>query len=546
MMRANSGMLAVFLLAVLAALGGTALLQGGLYVGKHEGDTLHLLEIVFRMADGQWPHLDFMTPIGALAFAPIALFVDQGMGVGHAILWSQILVAAVLFPAVWWAAYSRFPGGWAYAFGFLVLMLALALVHGEAQRSVSISMHYNRWSWAVAYVVIALAMLPPLAGRGRPLPEGIIIGLGMAFLVLCKITYFVAFAIPVALALVLRRDWLALGAALVAGLAVAGAVSAVAGFDFWLAYLRDIATVAGSSVRAAPGEPFSAILGAPAYLGGSLAAILGVIFLRQTGTEDAAAKHAGLVLLLLLPGFFYVTYQNFGNDPQWLPLLGLLLMVYRPEGILRNGLGWDLRTGLAVTAAAAFALAAPSVFNLTYSPFRHLGATAEKHAPLLPRAALHSDLQTVALRVNRVDGRVALDRPGGGLEDWADKGERETPAKLKGEVLAFCELELGMSAVFDSVARDLVAAGYGGKTLFAADIFGSYWLFDDLKPLPGGAPWYYGNLSGLGAADYVIVPRCPVAPDVQARILRSIEANGIRLTEVRRTPLYILLEKTAS
>ncbi|MGL4309509.1 MAG: hypothetical protein ACRCSU_03395, partial [Paracoccaceae bacterium] len=381
MMRANSGMLAVFLLAVLAALGGTALLQGGLYVGKHEGDTLHLLEIVFRMADGQRPHLDFMTPIGALAFAPIALFVDQGMGVGHAILWSQILVAAVLFPAVWWAAYSRFPGGWAYVFGFLVLMLALALVHGEAQRSVSISMHYNRWAWAVAYVVIALAMLPPLAGRGRPLPEGIIIGLGMAFLVLCKITYFVAFVIPVALALVLRRDWLALGAALVAGLAVAGAVTAVAGFDFWLAYLRDIATVAGSSVRAAPGEPFSAILGAPAYLGGSLAAIFGVIFLRQAGTEDAAAKHAGLVLLLLLPGFFYVTYQNFGNDPQWLPLLGLLLMVYRPEGILRNGLGWDLRTGLAVTAAAAFALAAPSVFNLTYSPFRHLGATAEKHAP---------------------------------------------------------------------------------------------------------------------------------------------------------------------
>lgn len=92
--------LALFLFTVLIAMGGAAVLKGGLYIAKHEGDTMHLMQIVFRMAEGQTPHFDFMTPIGALAFWPIAMFVKSGMGIGMAILWSQIVMALFLFPAV--------------------------------------------------------------------------------------------------------------------------------------------------------------------------------------------------------------------------------------------------------------------------------------------------------------------------------------------------------------------------------------------------------------------------------------------------------------
>ena len=100
-------------------------------------------------------------------------------------------------------------------------------------------------------------------------------------------------------------------------------------------------TVAGSEVRAAPGEPLSAIMGAPAYLGGSLTAIAGVIFLRQ-----GKVKTGGLILLLLIPGFFYVTYQNFGNDPQWLLLLAVLLLALRDQSdddCQDKGNEWDSR-----------------------------------------------------------------------------------------------------------------------------------------------------------------------------------------------------------
>ena len=86
MSRPNPTILFGFFVAVIVAMCGVSLLKGGVYISKHEGDTLHMLQIVFRMAEGQWPHIDFMTPIGALAASPIALFVKLGFGVGNGVL----------------------------------------------------------------------------------------------------------------------------------------------------------------------------------------------------------------------------------------------------------------------------------------------------------------------------------------------------------------------------------------------------------------------------------------------------------------------------
>ena len=302
--------LTAFLAFVLLAMGGVTVLKGGLYIGKHEGDTLHLMQIVFRMADGQIPHVDFLTPIGALAFWPIAMLVKAGMGVGMAIIWSQILAALVFLPILVWVAWTRLTPWVGAFFGLVVMVLLLALVHGEAQRSVSISMHYNRLAWAAAFVAIVLAVLPPARGRGWV--DGVIIGAMACVLVLIKMTYFVSFALPIVLALILTGQMRTLGVALVTGLVVVAGITAVVGLDYWTAYAGDLMTVAGSEVRSAPGEPISAILGAPAYIGGSLVLIAAVIALRQAKVETG-----GLILLLLVPGFFYVTYQNFGNDPQW-------------------------------------------------------------------------------------------------------------------------------------------------------------------------------------------------------------------------------------
>jgi len=537
MSRPNPALLALFLLAVTALLGGVGLAKGGFFLTKHEGDTLHMLQIVFRMAEGEWPHLDFMTPIGFLAFAPIVLFVIFGVGVGTAILLAQILLAALLLPALYWIAVSRLKDWLGYLFGGLTLILTLALIYGEAEQAVSISMHYNRWAWAVAFVAIVLAVLPPEGSRADRV-EGVFIGLAMAALALCKVTYFAAFAGPVALALILRGAFRTLGAAVLAGLAVALAVTLAAGPGFWGAYLGDLAAVSGdASMRPKPGVSLAHLIGAPPYLGASLTAMAAVILLRQAG-----AAVPGLILLLLVPGFFYVTFQNFGNDPQWLPLVGVLLLAHRPKTDLRNGLGWSVRGAMNVAAMAAFAFAAPSLFNLAYSPFRHLNTDPAEYRAMLSARPDHADLRVRIVRAHRIDGRVGLDGPGSGLEALAETADRpRTRTEFRGERLPDCELQLGMIAWYEAVAADLTAAGHaGGQRILTADTFSALWLFGDFGRLEQGAPWYYGGLPGAQSADLLLVPLCPAGVMSRKMILEALVARGVDLTELRRTRLYHL------
>jgi len=310
MIRTGYRHLSGFALGLVALFGGVELLKGGFYLGKHEGDAIHLADIVLRMGAGQWPHLDFMTPIGVLAAAPMALFTALGFGIGHAILLGQILVALLMIPPTVWVAESRLTGYWRHVFVGYVVVLCLAVVHGEANSAISISMHYNRWAWAISYLVLLVTILPPLHER-HPLGEGVLIGLGTAALALIKMTYFVALAPVVLIGLVARRLWGSLAAAVLAGLAVMAVVTLLAGPAFWLAYIRDLATVALSTVRERPGEQFTMIIGGAAFIAPNLAMIAIVIVLRQIGRLTE-----GLVLFLLYFPFSYIVYQNFGNDPQ--------------------------------------------------------------------------------------------------------------------------------------------------------------------------------------------------------------------------------------
>lgn len=540
MSRSGTGSVAALMAFAVLALGGAPLLKGALYLGKHEGDAMHLADLVLRMAGGQWPHLDFMTPIGVLAIAPIALFVKAGAGLGHAILYAQILVALTLFLPALYVARTRLSGVWPYAYGVFVMLLCLALVHGEAQGAISISMHYNRWAWAVAYVIIPLAVLRPI-GTARPWLDGTLIGLGLAALILTKVTYFVALFPGILVALLARRNGAAMLSAMLAGLAVAAVFTLAAGPNFWPAYLKDLLTVATSAERQAPGETFGNVIAAPLYAGGSFALIAAVIFLRQSGRMAE-----GLALLVLMPGFFYIAYQNFGNDPQWLYLLGLLIFVLRPEPGLRNGLGWDLRNALSHLGALTLAFGAPSALNLGFSPFRHLAIDTEDTAPLLPALAEHGDIRTVKQRLYTADKKLPYDAPGEPFAAYRTSAKREDPTFLNGEALPECTLEGGTAAWFELVTADLEAAGYGGSRVIGTDLFSAYWMFGNFQSVKGAAPWYYGGVPGVENADYIVVPLCPMAPKLRYQMLKALDEEGWVLRELRRTELYILVAASKS
>lgn len=53
MSRQRTLLLTAFLGLLILLMGGAPILKGAFYVGKHEGDTMHLAELVLRMADGQ-------------------------------------------------------------------------------------------------------------------------------------------------------------------------------------------------------------------------------------------------------------------------------------------------------------------------------------------------------------------------------------------------------------------------------------------------------------------------------------------------------------
>ena len=536
--RPNRVAVVCVLLAVVGVLGLLPFLKGAFYIGKHEGDTLHLAELVLRMASGQTPHIDFMTPIGALAIAPMVLFVKMGAGLGHAIFWSQLLVAIVLLPFTLRVAFSRLTGIWPYAYGAFVMLLCVALVHGEAERAVSISMHYNRWAWAVAYIIVPLAMLAPRRDEHETL-DGLIIGLGLAALVLTKVTYFVALAPGLLVAMILRRQWKGIAVACVAGLAVAVAVTGYLGLPYWLAYLDDLRTVATSDVRPQPGQGFGVVVAAPAYMGSSLTLLAVIIFLRQAGrlTEGAA-------LLFLMPGLFYITYQNFGNDPQWLILLAVLVFAVLPDEVIRNGRGWNITDSLRIAGILAVAFGTPSLVNLAFSPFRHLATSDEKRVPLLPGLPQHQDILTLEQRLYQVDLQIAGDTPGMPLAAYRDRSDRKSLVSLKGEALPECFIETGMHAWFETVAKDLTDAGYAGKRILGTDLFNLYWAFGDFRTVPGAAPWYYGGLSGMENADYVVIPLCPIMPQIRSGMVKDMEEGGWTINEVRRTDLYILVEVT--
>ncbi|MDV7142232.1 hypothetical protein R3X27_06020 [Tropicimonas sp. TH_r6] len=523
-----------FLLALWAGLSAVLLAKGGLYLAKHEGDTIHLIDMVIRQSQGEWPHLDYMTPIGWLATAPIALFVGQGWGIGMAYLGAQVLFAAALLPAIWWVGISRLKSGWAMVLGVICIGLCLAMVHGESQPSLSISMHYNRWAWALAFIAIAIVFLPS-AGRHSQTADGLVLGVTVAGMALIKVTYVAAFLPVILLALLMHRQWGALLVALVTGLAIVAAMTLVAGTGFWIAYLGDLLTVTGSEARAQPGHSLYGVIAAPAYLGGSFAALAAVMLLRQAGRDSE-----GVLLLLLVPGFFFVTFQNYGNDPQWLYLLGVLLFALRPAAGVTNGMGWDMRQALALAGCAVFMLGLPSALNLAFSPFRHLNAPASAHTQLFPRSVQHDDIHVLIERNRDPAGNVRL--PVLFAAETGTEKDEPKPTMVMGEELPFCRLSGGTVTVLDGIARDLEAAGYAGAAIYSADLLSSYWLFGDLQRLEGAAPWRYDGLPGIEGARLLLVPLCPMDGRARRGVIEDLEARGVGLKEVHRNEVYRLYE----
>lgn len=529
----------IFLVAVLAIEAALLLGKGVLLIDQHEGDALHLLQIVLRMVGGEVPHVDFTTPIGVLAFAPVSSLIGLGVGAGKAVMGGMVLVAAILLPAIWWTGYSRLTGVVAWLFGAFVIVLCTALVYGGGDQAASISMYYNRWAWAVALLLVIVAIVPTT--RGNSVADGVLLGLGLVFLALSKITFFVAFLPGILLALILRRAFSTALVGLAAAAVAALLVTLVLGVGFWAAYVNDLLEISRAGIRGFPGQTLPYMMVGPTFLAANLCLLAGIVLVRQAGL---AAE--GLLLLIFAPAFVYVTYQNWGNDPKWLIGLAVLLMALRPDRAMNNALGWDIRRSMGVTALVSLVLILPSVMNLTLANFRHARLSGAGFFQVLPGAA-NADLAMQTKRMLAPSRRTAFDLADPAMRAMADAAVTWQADVLFGQPLTTCKLESGLVGVLHQMARDLEALPETkGRSVLMADTFSNLWMFGATIPLPGGAPWYYGGDAGMSHADFILVPTCPVTSLARTGILTALaERSDLTLSEVMRNDLFILLRRVS-
>lgn len=537
MSRPNPFVLTGIFLFIIGILVGLPWLKGGLYLDSHEADVFHLLDVSFRMVEGQMPHLDFVTPLGILAFLPIVAFMKAGLPFGAAFMAAQLLVALLLLPIVVYAVCTRLTKRQGAVFGAVVFTLVLTMTYLQASSGVTVAMHYNRWCWAVAFVALLIAFCPA-KGAERPQLDGVLVGLLTTVLLLTKVTFFIALVPAMAVALFIRKQNVSVVFAVTTGVILIAASSLVWGVGFWTAYAADLLNVSGSEVRPNVGVPFSELLSGPQFIGITIIGAAASMIIRRAGHEALGLAAFGL----LLPGFIYVTYQNFGNDPTWLLFMAFLVLAYRPQEGYARVLGVDVRGIMNVLSLVAVLMNLPSLFTTAVSPLDHLAFEKARFMPFLDDPA-QDDLFIRRDRANLMTASIALDDNPGVWEKYREDAERTDIPVVDGVRFPMCELGGGSRAFLSEVASQLAEDEIApGSQFFTTGILSAFWLYGDFAPLKNGAPWYYGKLTGLENADYVLIPKCVYVERIKRMMIAELLDAGTPLTLAKENDLYALFE----
>nr|WP_323777343.1 hypothetical protein [Amylibacter sp.] len=523
---------ALFLIGLLAVLAMMRSNSGAVLIMSFDGDAIHMAQIVLRMQAGQVPHLDFLTPLGAMAFLPIVWLMDLGFGVGGAFAYAPVMIALVMLPALYWVGLSRFAPSGALALGAVFLVQMLALVHGGVAPTVTASMYYNNWCWSVGALVVALAVVPSrFNNRWILLAEPMILGVGVGFLLLTKATFAVFLLPALILALLIGRQFKMLAFSVLWSMVFLTCITLpLGGLTYWPGYVQDLMFVANSAARGQPGAPLVLMLLAPAQLVGVLAVLTGIVFLRQARKSGSA-----LVLLALVAGWVLITHQNWQNDPHWLIPAGVLVLALARDVELYNRFGWPLKRALQIVSVMLMTLGMPLLVTQIQSLLIHNSLRPDRFAAVF-RSPANNDLRFRGAK----DGDYRIDRPFTAL---ASSGAK--PTVLAGETLPDCQKSTGLVAELIETGKrlDQMPQTKGAQTLYA-DWINGLWLFSDTAPLTGGAPWYYGGTPGFAAAEFVVVPLCPMGQDVRRMVLSEIEQDpALSFSEVLRNDLFILLKQ---
>jgi hypothetical protein len=201
--------LAVTAIVLLGLVGVSLVLvaHGAVFFSQWAGDLFIPMEGALHIRAGQWPHRDFVTPVGSLWYA---IHVLPGLIVpfsARVTIWANLIVAMVTAFAALAVCLGRMPRWLAALCAFTIGVIALSPRQiGEDFQHISNNASYNRYCWALIGA-IALAALLPAPGRRREWADGVVAGLLIAACFYIKVTYAAAGLGFLGLALVTTRGF---------------------------------------------------------------------------------------------------------------------------------------------------------------------------------------------------------------------------------------------------------------------------------------------------------------------------------------------------
>ncbi|MGJ8583195.1 MAG: hypothetical protein ACSHXD_03800 [Marinosulfonomonas sp.] len=177
----------VLALVVLAVVFGRGISHAGAFVN----DSFVFFDGIDRIAAGQVPNKDFLSPVGPLPYLlPYYGYLAVGSYAGAVEMASLFLLVPVLVCASVFLYKTTSPAAALLVVGTVAGVIVVPLIPGENADQVSHAMQYNRWGWGLLLTIFLLG-LPPYQGGGW---AALVASLGGALLValfLTKITYFI-------------------------------------------------------------------------------------------------------------------------------------------------------------------------------------------------------------------------------------------------------------------------------------------------------------------------------------------------------------------
>lgn len=517
------GVLALLVLFEAAVLAG----PGRLKINQMEGDVLHLIDGLARMAAGYRPHIDFSTPLGSLSFLPLSIW---GLPPQEAFVRGNVVLAVAVLPFAAWLAATRLSLPQTLWIGAAAIVAACAVTWSADAQGLSFATHYNRWAWALTIAALPVAMVAPARiSPGVDLGDGIALGVAAAALVFLKATYAVAL-VPLWLVWAIGRPRAALVSATV-GIAAAVAIASVSGgIEGVQAYVSDLVAAATSDVRPEPGRGFFQVASHPSVAPITVGLVVASLTLVKCGMRREAALWAAGLLALVA-----IAWQNFGNHMTGALAAPPLLMAIAPRapadvrtfGMSAPMLLRAIAIGLGFVTAPYFAGLERSVFGgWTIDESRSVALFAEQGAPGLWFEDDRDQLRGV-FPLKETERTTADARTFGGV------------------AFPSCSSADGYEASVADAGQALAAdARTAGRRVLTADLVDPVWWAAGAPPPPKGALWRYGPLGdAIDSLDLLAVPACPANPAARNRTLDELAEAGIPMRVVLEIPGWTVFER---